>query len=66
MDRPTPSTPSSTGNSMSSAPSSTDFCTNNSTPSSSCSTSTYNYGVDILAALAIGISVYFAYSKKAG
>ena len=53
IDRPTPSTSSSTGNSTSSTPSHTTR-----------SSDTYVYGISILAVLAIGLCVFFAYSTS--
>ena len=50
-DRPTPSTSSSTGNSTPSTPSHT-----------AGSNDTYVYGIGILAVLAIGVCVFFAYN----
>ena len=75
--RPTSSTSSSTDNSTPSTSSSTDRSTpstpsslDNSMPSTSSSTTrssdTYIYGVGILAVLAVGVCVFFAYNKKAG
>ena len=52
-DRPTPSTSSSTGNSTPSTPSHAER-----------SNDTYVYGVGILAVLAIGVCVFFAYNTS--
>ena len=64
QDKPTSSTPSPTGDSTTSTSSSI----GNSTPSTPLHTTrsndTYVYGVDILAVLAIGVCVFFAYNAS--
>ena len=58
-DRPTPSTSSSTGNSMPSTPATS---TNNTTTARL--NDTYVYGVGIFAVLAIGVCLFFTYNTS--
>ena len=62
MDRPTHSTSSSTGNPTPSTLSSTSNSTPSRTSYTTRSNDTYIYGVGILAAVAIGVCVFFAYN----
>ena len=61
-DRPTHSTSSSTGNPTPSTLSSTSNSTPSRTSYTTRSNDTYIYGVGILAAVAIGVGVFFAYN----
>ena len=62
MDRPTPSTSSSTGNSTPSTPSPKGDPTPSTPSHTARSNDTYIYGIGMLAVLAIGACVFFAYN----
>ena len=65
MDRPTPSTPTSTDKPTPSTSSSSGDPTPSATSHTTRASDTYVYGVGILPVLAIGVCVFFAYNSQA-